>query len=356
MKRNNFIKLTAVATAAAMALSPAMVFAAEETNPANATSTINGAGGLEGLVNKEVFRVVLPAIQDTNFTLDPQGLLKIADSTNYTIGAGAIYFANKINDSTTKYSDTSDAIEILNKSSYDIDVAFSVKVELPEGVTMVESEDALKTAKTPSIYLEMKEEDATAAVVLKEGDNVAAIKNVAGVAEDASNSATGKGYYIKADTSGSTRTYTYELGSGFVDADDAEKASYKLKGKCDSTSDWSAINALADDKKNVKTTIVWSAKKHEDYTDTTASGNWSGGALWLSKDGSTGFSTTGLSVEVSDGGTTYTTLASDKYNVNDAGWVSLTWDSIVSGIGNEPTGNAYVRVTDGSTRYVFENK
>lgn len=359
MKRKNFVKLTAIATAAAMAISPAMVFAAdsEVTDPANATSTINGAGGLEGIVNKEVFKVVLPTVQDTNFTLDPQGLLKIANKDAYAIGAGAIYFTNKASDGgQDTYSGTSDAIEILNKSSYAIDVAFSVKVELPEGITMVESEDALANATTPSVYLAMKEENDTAATALKAGDNVAVVKTVAGVAEDANNDAAGKGYYIKADTSGATRTYTYELGSGFANTD-AKKASYKLSGKCDSTADWSKVNALEADKKNVKTTIVWTAKKHEDYTDATAHGNWSSGTLWLAKDANTGFSTTGLIVEVSDGGTTYKTLASDKYGVNDGGWVSTTWGNIIEELGVDvPSGTVYIRVTDGSVRYVFENK
>ena len=72
---------------------------------------------------------------------------------------------------------------------------------------------------------------------------------------------------------------------------------------------------------------------------------------------STGFSTTGLTVEVSDGGVDYTALATDKYSVNEVGWVSMTWDNIVAGIGgNGPTGIVYVRITDGNTKYVFENK
>lgn len=356
MKRKNFVKLTAMVTAVAVAISPAMVFAADTESADDATTagdTINGEGGLEGIVNKDVFKVVLPAVQDTNFTLDPQGLLKIADSTNYGIGPGAIYFKNTASDGTITYTGTSDAIEILNKSSYDIDVAFSVKVELPEGVTMAESEDALTSAKTPSVYLEMKEAEDSTATALKVGDNAAAVKKVDGVAEDANNSATGKGYYINADTSGSTRTYTYKLGSGFTNTD-AKKASYTLSGKCDSISDWSAVNALDADKKNVKTTIVWSAKKHEDVT--AAHGSWSGSTLWISKDADTGFSTTGLTVEVSDGGTTYTALTSGQYSVSDAGWVSITYNNLVAGLGSAPTGTLYIRVTDGTTKYVFENQ
>jgi len=101
--------------------------------------------------------------------------------------------------------------------------------------------------------------------------------------------------------------------------------------------------------------LVYGYQK-ENFTDTTASGNWSGSDLWLSKDGTDGFSTTGLKVEVSDGGTTYKTLTADQYTVNEAGWVSTTWANIVAGIGSEPSGHAFIRITDGTTRYVFENK
>lgn len=355
MKRKNLVKLTAVATAAAMALSPATVFAADSADgDISAGSSIEGSGNLEGIVDKDVFKVKLPttAAGDTNFILDPQGLLKIADASKYKIGAGAIYFKNKdAAGGADTYSNTSDAIEIINKSSYDIDVAFSVKVELPEGVQMVKSEDALANATAPSIYLEMKESEDTAGTALKAGENIAEVKLVDKVPE-----AAGTGYEIKATAKadGSGYDYTYELGASF-DETAAEKASYTLTGKCDTVADWSAVNELEDDKKTVKTTIVWSAKKHEDYTDKEANGNWNGGALWLSKDGSEGFSTTGLVVEVSDGGTTYKTLTSDKYTIHDSGWVSTTWDNIVAGIGSEPTGTAFVRVIDGSTRYTFEN-
>lgn len=262
MKRRNFVKLTAIATATAMAISPTMIFAANGESDDDATSagtTINGSGDLEGYISKEVFKVVLPTNSDANFTLDPQGLLKVADSNAYGIGAGAIYFAN-VGDSGTTYSNTSDPFEIINKSSYDIDVDFSVKVTLPEGVTMVASEDDLDNATTPSVYLAMKEADDASVTVLKAGENTAATKQVDAVPEDTTNTTKddATGYLITATGSAGNYTYKYELGAKF-DVDSADRASYTLTGRCDTKADWSALEG-----KNVTTEIVWSAKKHTD--------------------------------------------------------------------------------------------
>ncbi len=92
------------------------------------------------------------------------------------------------------------------------------------------------------------------------------------------------------------------------------------------------------------------------YTEETAHGNWSGGKLWLAINASTGFSSDDLKVEVSDGGTNYVELASDKYAINDANWVSTTWENITGALGGTVNGKAFIRVTDGTTRYTFENK
>lgn len=263
MKRKNFVKLTAMATAAVMAASPAMVFAANTESAdgdTSAGSTINGSGELEDYISKDVFKVVLPTNTDANFTLDPQGLLQVADSSAYTLGAGAVYFANKQDDGSTTYSNTSDPIEVINKSSYDIDVDFSVKVTLPEGVTMVESAADLANATTPSVYLAMKETDDTDATALKLGDNKAEVKAVNGVPEDTTNTTkeNATGYLITATGTAGNYTYKYELGDKF-DMDTAPRASYTLTGECDTIADWSALKD-----KDVTTEIIWSAKKHTD--------------------------------------------------------------------------------------------
>ena len=148
--------------------------------------------------------------------------------------------------------------------------------------------------------------------------------------------------------------YDATNGYGYTKKDEADLAdwnecSFKMTGALNKNATW------GDDLTFPAIKVTWSYAEHEDYTEETAHGNWSGGSLWISKDSSAGFSSNNLTVEVSDGGSTYTTLASDKYSVSDTNWVSTTWADLTAALGGEPSGNIFIRVTDGSTRYTFEN-
>lgn len=257
MKYANFKKMVAMATAAVMVVSAPMVaFAVESDDGATSgNGTINGTGSVEDYVNKDTFKIVLPTVTDVNFTLDPQGLLKVADDQTYTLGEGAVYFANVSDDGTT-YSGTSDVIEIVNKSSYDIDVEFSIEVTMPEGVTLVESEEALADATTPSVYLAMQENADSSATALVPGANVYTTKQVAGISETTEDAV---GYEIVAEGDATNGyTYTYELNANYDDTN-AARAKYTIIGACDTTADWSAVKNA-----EVAATVVWSATKHVD--------------------------------------------------------------------------------------------
>lgn len=260
MRKTRIAKILAASTAATMLLAPATVFADDVTDPGSASSGINGDGSLEGYVNKEVFRVVLPTIQNVNFTLDPQGLLNKADKNTYATGAGAVYFENaKAGGGDPTYSNTSDEIVIYNKSSYDVEVGLSVTMDTGD-VTLAAKND-LTTAKTPSLYLGLiKGTDAATAITTSSYDSAAA--TVTKVPEVDGTTVT-KGYQIKANTSavdGVDKSpngfwYTYELTSDFADTD-AQKISYKLEGACDSKADWSKI-----DTKAVTAKVAWTITK-----------------------------------------------------------------------------------------------
>lgn len=257
MKYENFKKMVAMATAAVMVVSAPMVALATESDDGDTSKggTISGTGSVEDYVNKDKFKVVLPTVTDVNFTLDPQGLLEVADEETYTLGEGAVYFANVGEDGTT-YSETSDVIEIVNKSSYDIDVEFSIEVTMPEGVTLVESEEALVDATTPSVYLAMQEDADESATALVPGANVYATKQVVGIPETTDDAV---GYEIVANGNAETGyTYTYKLSDNYDDKD-AARAKYTITGACDTTADWSAVKDA-----EVVATVVWSATKHVD--------------------------------------------------------------------------------------------
>lgn len=269
MKQKSVKKFLAVLTVASMVFAPTSVFAADSTDAdaAGAGSDITGDGKLEGYINKDVFRIVLPTIQNVNFTADPQGLLTIGGVSGFGGGPGAVYFTNApaTDGGTATHSDTSDPITVINKSSYELDVKLNVELDT-KGVALVSSKDDLETATVPSLYMGLKT-DGGAPVAITEATTEKPFKasqKVEGVAEVTN--ASDKGYIIKASStapdpnpdnikpSPSGQYYSYELTSAFTDAD-AEKVSYELTAACDKTADWENVN---DD---MTAKVTWSCAK-----------------------------------------------------------------------------------------------
>lgn len=309
MKNARFTKLIAVATMAAMVLTPASVFADDSAEGATSgEGTIYGTGDLEDYVSKEVFRISLPTVSSTDFTIDTQGLLHVASANDYKVEKGAIYFTNApaVSGDSSTYSSTSDPIEIINKSSFPIDVDVTVKVTPPTGLTMVEEESALDSATAPSLYLAMKEEKDESATALKSGTNEAATKTLDGVAE-------GEDGYVM---SVSGDEYSYKLSDTF-DVSKAARASYTLTGACDQAADWTALKD-----ESVATETVWTAKKAEE-TDSEPKVNVTAATYDRSQDLKISISL-GSRTKAVEGVTkigysstetgTYTTLASDKWS------------------------------------------
>lgn len=327
-------KLMAGTLAATLVLGSSMVVFAEDAQTGSAT----GTGTSTGHVDKEVLTVTLPTADSVtnvfNYTIDPERVIALANgaltdgTTTVTPNTDGVYFKN-----TSGYSSSSDAVQFEGKNSVAVDVSVAAAVTADENgkdIALVASEADLTAATTPALLMNLTVGTDTKAITSEGATAKATLEGVASNFEVKVESGAYK-YVAKSDASG-WKTTTVQLSG--------------KTNQMDVPTDMTVPTIE----------LTWTIAKHEDYTDTTARGNWSGGKLWLSKDASTGFSTTGLVVEVSDGGTAYQTLASDKYSVNATGWVSLTWDDIVAGLGSAPTGTAFVRVTDGNTRYVFENK
>ena len=325
----NFKKVMAGTLAATMIVgSSMMAFAADQTGSAS------GTGTSVGHVDKEVLTVTLPTNTDNvfNYWVDPERVIdmagSLADGTAVTENADRVYF--KQSDNT--YASSSSDVEFEGKNSVAVDVSVTAAVTAVSedtDIVLVADEEALTDATTPALLMKLTVGSETK-VITPEGATAKA--KLDGMPDNFEVKVEGGAYKHSAKT----------------DAAGWAKTAVKLSGKTNSMDVPSSMTAPQID-------LTWTISKHEDFTDATAHGNWSGGKLWLAKDASTGFSTTGITVEVSDGGTTYVVLASDKYEINSTGWVSTTWNNIVAGIGSEPTGTVYVRVTDGATRYVFEN-
>ena len=264
MKR--FIKKTiAVTSALAMTLSiaPAAFAAGSPTS-----GSITSDSQLEGFLDKNVYDITVPTVagDGIDFTVDPQGLLKVADSSKWATGAGAVYFKNAPATETEAptYSKTSDAITVVNNSSFDIKVSCEAKVNTADtGVNLV-AETALQSATDPSLYIGLIEDTATAVPITTAAPVTTSPKPLAAVPEVTADSA--KGYIVKAsaapsdseDKSPNGYVYSYELTSAYKTAPDGKSVSYKLEGACDSSADWSGI---ATDVMSVD--IVWTVTADE---------------------------------------------------------------------------------------------
>jgi hypothetical protein len=219
------------------------------------SATVNGAGAVEGYVDTDVFKVVLPTSVTTgtsalDFTLDPQKLIGQAavsageqDNTD-----GATVFFN--NDGGTQ-SDTSDEFTVTNKGTVAVDVALTATVTgLTDGTSksaytigLAKSDDLENDTKS-NIYL---------GVIVNDGSNdtTTELENEKTVIKNTIAAAPAGSYQIEKTSSG----YEYNLISG---ASGFSSLTYKLEGACNTKGDWSAT---ADAKPAVS--FVWKVSEQD---------------------------------------------------------------------------------------------
>lgn len=249
------------------------------------------------------------------------------------------------------YESSSEAVNFVGQNSVDVDVSVAATVTATAGdkdIALVADDAALTAATDPALLMKLKVGSEEKAIT-SEGTSAKA-------------TLVGKSNNFVVSV-GDNNKYTYGVRTDTDTENDGtpldawDSTTVQLVGKTNQKDIPEGVNAMTAPTIN----LTWTVEKHvttpttPTYTEATAHGNWSGGTLWLAKDASTGFSSSSLTVEVSDGGTDYTALASDKYSVNDANWVSTAWANITEALGGNPSGNVYVRITDGTTRYTFQN-
>lgn len=149
----NVRKLTAFALVMAIA-SPISVSAGmDEGNEI-------GTGKVEGIVDKDVYQVVLPTVSSHtfDFIIDPEELINQTGGAGYkgkTFEADAtLFFRRTDNGAREDYSNTSNPITIINKGSTPIDVSLEVRM-LPSslgGIRMTKDRD-FKGDTSTSLYL-----------------------------------------------------------------------------------------------------------------------------------------------------------------------------------------------------------
>ena len=317
-------KILALALAASMAVAPcasAATTTGGEVTDLGDSASIGGTADPQGYVDKRVVDVVLPttATNGLDFKADPQGLLTQTDPTNYTLGAGAVYFANKTN--------TSDAMEVKNKSSIPVTITptFTVTDTASTKVQVVQSATDLLSADKPSIYFGIITNDDTenvqvvdqAGAAESSGVEFKLNKDLSASVPDVTGIDNGKGYLLVKATEASTKlessnptpagsgNFKYGLSKGYT-AGALQTISYKVTAACD-------INAsLWDSQSNTpKVSMGWS------IAETTVDGSEGKDTIVWDATGATTFkldNATVADVAVAVGGTIYSYTGKNKFS------------------------------------------
>lgn len=235
MKKHNPSKFIALAMAFTLLVTPMTAFGAEgDTEPATEPTTVstNGTGKVEGIVDEEVYCVVLPTQADNDdtfdFILDPQDLINKTDHAAYdsinSVSGNQLYFTND-----DELSGTSATLTVINKSSVDVNVTVEATVnDLAGGsddsayeISLADSADFADDAT--SIYLGLNV-DADDAVALTADDGASVTKTLAGAPSE---------YETKYEDN----AYAYVLKED-ADEDAFETLEFSLTGACNTNADW----------------------------------------------------------------------------------------------------------------------
>lgn len=266
-------KLMALAMAGVLMCAPLTAFATEVDDESAAQGNLAGTGDVEGIVNKDVFKVVLPTVAtgDTtfNFILDPQGLIKDTAGAKYTgatfdANAKGLYFANTV-DSATTYKATSPALTATNKGTVDVDVTLTATADAAtlkddtKGYTIgLAADDTFANDKTTSVYLALVSGDQTAAL---SADGATITDTLAAAPADA--------YEVTYDTTDSKYKYGLTAAAQAADYNGFKSIDFSLTGACNTAADWAAAEDAAP-----SVNVAWTIKKHiDDLTVTKTAGS-----------------------------------------------------------------------------------
>lgn len=274
----NYKKYLAAVLAATMALGTSVTAFASTTlatpsvdaSPSDVTDkdqaqgTLGGTGNVAGIVDKNVFHVVVPAIQDEStyydFILDPQGLINKTNGVSF--GAGVtyddtqvrtLYFRNIPGDalagSTYDYSNVSQGFQVTNKSTMDVDVTFTAELtNLNDGITLAEKEDFKdadgNVTTDTSIYMGIKK-DAEAAVAVQDGGSTVSATLTKAPADAYKEGWTEDGGFVYELDPTATATFSDTI--------------FKLTGASNSAGDWVAFK---DATVAPKLEVTWKVVEH----------------------------------------------------------------------------------------------
>lgn len=328
-------KLTALALSFAMAFAPTVVSAD--------SVTINGNGELEAFVGKNVFNVVLPSATSgaaLDFVADPQGLLNSVEPAKHSVSAGAVYFK----DATGAYNSlTSQALEVINKSSDDVNISLTVNVA-SDSVEIVSAGALSAEAATAQIALSVNSTTGGAVSTQNLASTTTVTASAVATADAYSivtaNSATLTGSSggvtsTALSTTGSTVFYHYQLDQSLTN-DDFEKVSFTFNGKCNTSDAWASV---ADDA--ISTSLTWTVTTGGANLPTVAGYiEPTGNDYYVGANSSDGFEGTVTKIVLVKNGTE-SNVAFTAYSDN---WCKVLWDDLVSAGAADSDGKADLKV------------
>lgn len=246
----NYKRILAGILAATMIFGSSMAVLAAEEDPKKAEGEGTGTGSVEGVIDTDVFSVVVPTSVETTlaFIVDPQGLIKATTGKNdkytgKTFGEGTLFFANADN----KYSNTSEALKIVNKSSVDVDVTIGAKVGDADGIKLTEDK-TFADDTSASVYLAIKHDTDQETVITSSGASLNA--QVAKAPEGAYEIVYDQGQYkYQLTAAASAAEYT-----GFKDY------SFNITGASNANGDWKGLEEA-----EPTITVTWNVVPHSDY-------------------------------------------------------------------------------------------
>ena len=237
-------------------------------------------------------------------------------------GGDTITVTDAVAAGAVSYSSSSDAVKFEGKNSVDVDVTVTVTVtatDAEKDIDLVADQAALDAAEGPALLL-----------ILKVGSDSKAITS-AGTSATATIAGVPGNFEVKPAAGGTQ--YGFVIKESDLSA--WNSITVQLVGKTNKKEVPEGAGAMT----VPKITLTWSMAKAAapTYTEETAYGDWSD-ALWLGKDVSTGFSTTGATkVEASGDGISYDDLTTNQYTLDDSGWMNISCNNLVAGIGSEPS-------------------
>lgn len=345
----NYKRLLAVGLAAAMLMgSSAVAFAADQEGSSS------GEGETQFISKSDVFDVVLPTVAEDattfDYLLDPEGLIAETEGDRYTGKVfdddKTVYFLRSSQvDGTVKgadgkvdYTDKSDEIKVVNKSTEAVDLKVSAKVtEVPSEITMAASNTFSGT--DAELYLALLGTDGTTPT--EKAISADGVELAVNIPADAA------AYEVKWNAAAGA--YEKQLTDAAKEADYTgfKSYSFQLTGVCNTTegTNWSGLTDKAP-----KVDLTWSVK---DFTVTGPQITISDTGLITISNLTADKNYSGLSIENSNGGpydinSAPVTWNEENYNPENGGTTTCqmgeVWLSTLRGI----TGKAHLSLTDGT--------